>query len=133
VCFGIYRQQFELQRLGVFRKSQTTIYITTSWCVSEFTLTAMDVCLIVMITVIDLVSGFYPRLPPHWTTKTHSDITNAGSLQAISEYIFRQKMNATSPQSQAVRHTSTLSLCLESFLNRTPSNLKLHHISKNPS
>ena len=28
---------------------------------------------------------------------------------------------------------STLSLCLESLKNRTPSNLKLHHISKNPS
>jgi len=28
---------------------------------------------------------------------------------------------------------STLSLCLESLWNRTPSNLKLHHISKNPS
>ena len=27
---------------------------------------------------------------------------------------------------------STLSLCLESLRNRTPSNLKLHHISKNP-
>ena len=97
VCFGNHRQQFVLQRLCVFRKSQTTIYITASWCVSEFTLTAMDVCLIVMITVIDLVSGFYPRLPPHWRTKTHSDITNAGSLQAISEYIFRHKMIGTSP------------------------------------
>ena len=96
VCCGIHRQQFVLQRLGVFRNSQTTICITASWCVSEFTLTAMDVCLIVMITVIDLVSGFYPRLPPHWRTKTHSDITNAGSLQAISEYIFRHKMNGTS-------------------------------------
>jgi hypothetical protein len=28
---------------------------------------------------------------------------------------------------------TTLSLCLESLRNRTPSNLKLHHISKNPS
>ena len=28
---------------------------------------------------------------------------------------------------------STLSLCLESLRNRTPSNLKLHHISKHPS
>jgi len=28
---------------------------------------------------------------------------------------------------------STLSLCLESLRNRTPSNLKLDHISKNPS
>ena len=28
---------------------------------------------------------------------------------------------------------STLSLCLESLRNRTSSNLKLHHISKNPS
>jgi hypothetical protein len=96
VCFGIHRQQFVLQHLGVLRNSQTTICITASWCVSEFILTAMDVCLIVMITVIDLVSGFYPRLPPHWRTKTHSDITNAGSLQAISEYIFRHKMNGTS-------------------------------------
>jgi hypothetical protein len=50
-----------------------------------------------MITVIDIVSGFYPRFPPFWTTKTHSDITNAGTLQAVSEYIFRHKMNATSP------------------------------------
>jgi hypothetical protein len=41
--------------------------------------------------------GFYPRFPPFWTTKTHSDITNAGTLQAVSEYIFRHKMNATSP------------------------------------
>ena len=57
----------------------------------------MDVCLLIMITVIDLVSGFYPRFPPFWTTKTHSDITNAGTLQAVSEYIFRHKMNATSP------------------------------------
>jgi hypothetical protein len=32
---------------------------------------------------------------------------------------------------QAVR-LSTLSLCLESLRNRTTSNLKLHHISKNP-
>jgi hypothetical protein len=29
--------------------------------------------------------------------KTHSDITNAGTLQAVSECIFSQKMNATSP------------------------------------
>jgi hypothetical protein len=28
---------------------------------------------------------------------------------------------------------STLLICLESLRNRTPSNLKLHHISKNPS
>ena len=57
----------------------------------------MDVCLLIVITVIDLVSGFYPRFPPYWTTKAHSDITNAGTLQAVSEYIFSQKMNATSP------------------------------------
>ena len=58
----------------------------------------MDAWLLVLTIVIDLVSGFYPRLPPHWRTKTHADITNAGSLQAISEYIFfRQKMNGTSP------------------------------------
>ena len=57
----------------------------------------MDVCLLIVITVIDLVSGFYPRLPPYWTTKAHFDITNAGTLQAVSEYIFSQKMNATSP------------------------------------
>jgi hypothetical protein len=57
----------------------------------------MDVCLLIMITVIDLVSGFYPRFPPIWTTKTHTDITNAGTLQAVSEYILSHKMNATSP------------------------------------
>jgi hypothetical protein len=57
----------------------------------------MDVCLLIVITVIVLVSGFYPRFPPYWTTKTHSDITNTGTLQAVSEYIFSQKMNATSP------------------------------------
>jgi len=36
---------------------------------------------------------------------------------------------------QAVRHTYNIimSLCLESLRNRMPSNLKLHHISKNPS
>jgi hypothetical protein len=40
---------------------------------------------------------------------------------------------------QAVRHTCMLTpidyqlyICLESLRNRTPSNLKLHHISINP-
>ena len=81
VCLGIHRQQLTIQRLGV----------------SEITVVSMDVFLLIMITVIDLVSGFYPRFPPYWTTKTHYDITNAGTLQAVSEYIFSQKMNATSP------------------------------------
>ena len=97
VCLGIHRQQSTIQRLGVLRNSQITINKTASWCVSEITVTSMDVCLLIMITVIDLVSGFYPRFPPFWTTKTHSDITNAGTLQAVCEYIFRHKMNATSP------------------------------------
>jgi hypothetical protein len=41
--------------------------------------------------------GFYPRERPHSDTKTHFDITNAGTLQAIAEYISRDKMNETSP------------------------------------
>ena len=97
MSFGIHRQQFVFQRLGEFRNSQTAIYITASWCVSGSVVTAMNVYLLMIITVIDQVSGFYPRLPPHSTTKTHADITNAGTLQAVSEYIFRQKMNGTSP------------------------------------
>ncbi|VDI25535.1 Hypothetical predicted protein [Mytilus galloprovincialis] len=46
------------------------------------------------------VNGFYPRQPPHWKTKTHFDITNTGSLQAIAHYIYQSKnTNASSPSS----------------------------------
>ena len=55
----------------------------------------MDVCLLTLIIAID--DGLYPREPPHSDTKTHFDITNAGTLQAIAEYISRDKMNETSP------------------------------------
>jgi hypothetical protein len=115
VCLGIHRQQLTRQHLGVFRNSQTIINNTASWCVSEITVTSMDVCLLIVITVIDLVSGFYPRFPPYWTTKTHSDITNAGTLQAVSEYIFSQKMNATSP-----------STALDDFFGTSETNLSTH-------
>lgn len=44
------------------------------------------------------VNGFYPRQPPNWTTKTHFDITNTGSLQAIANYIYQSKnTNASTP------------------------------------
>jgi hypothetical protein len=57
----------------------------------------MDVYLLTLMIAIDLVLGFYPRERPHSDTKTHFDITNAGTLQAIAEYISRDKMNETSP------------------------------------
>lgn len=55
----------------------------------------MDVYLLTL--MIAIVLGFYPRERPHSDTKTHFDITNAGTLQAIAEYISRDKMNETSP------------------------------------
>jgi len=79
----------------------------------------MDVYLLTLMIAIDLVSGFYPREPPHSDTKTHFDITNAGTLQAIAEYISRDKMNETSP-----------STALEDFLGKGMMIVALYFISE---
>ncbi|CAG2205538.1 unnamed protein product [Mytilus edulis] len=51
---------------------------------------------------IHLGCGFYPRIPPHWKTKTHFDITNTGILQAVSEYIYETKNTSATSSSSAL-------------------------------
>ncbi|CAC5399589.1 unnamed protein product [Mytilus coruscus] len=62
----------------------------------------MKTSIYIFMVIIHLANGFYPRLPPHWKTKTHFDITNTGILQAVSEYIYETKNTSAASSGSAL-------------------------------
>jgi hypothetical protein len=79
-------------------------------------------------------SDHKPLLKNKWRLEQWWPVPDLGQMKPCASYVMMPLTWALKEVDPVDLHRqSTLSLCLDPLRNITPSNLKLHHISKNPS
>ena len=129
----IHMTTFVSQKLNIIKLSNIIVF----FIITPFTRLYVRVDILMtcwkQLPVCEMVLSY--KCLPHMSTMptfTHNSVIIVSAGFRTNEALCQLSYEVSYLGPEGGRPT-TLPLCLESLRNRTPSNLKLHHIGKNPS